>query len=607
MDNIFLAFEAIEWTLENNQELSMILLDFEKAYDRVNWTFLRETMARMRFNATWIQQVLSLNENAAAAVIVNGEQSRTFKLQRSVRQGCPLAPYLFLLTVDVLGQMLQHPTHSVKGLLLPDNTYITNQMFADDTLLFLDGTPDTLDKALNVITKFGAASGAKLNLHKSVGLWLAHRERPWSWGEESGLKWLQTGEVTRYLGYPFGWQIPQKEKDGKMLSQIRKHLLKWSAHPLSLASRIMISNQVILSSIWYLASCTDFTGKALKTAKATVRNYIWSGKRESCARAKVKWDTTVLPIVRGGVKILDPQWQASALLIKQLIRGLSSGYEPWKVLVRYRVSQTRQSRRGRWPAHPNWMMNARNLVKQGYSLWQGIMKAWHTMQSGLEQQDPTCWAEIIRQPLFGNRFLTSITGIQWGTDSRSTMLRWMERGMRALRDMANTEGIGWLPFEQNPKLHHNRITGAIYNKILQSLPWENIPPNNITPGQWVAPKEADGSISRVLHITSSEPLEATLFLKDATERLTPAAQQHLCLGEELGEVRVVSCLGEKRTVLEFNPITITETHSLWLWGNEWLKHLDWDPKDWQWRRIGILPKTNILNYTTKRGYRTTLK
>lgn len=92
LDNIFLAFEAIEWTLENKQELSMILLDFEKAYDRVNWTFLRHTMAKMGFNDTWIWQVMSLNENAAAAVIVNGEQSRTFKLQRSVRQGYPLAP-----------------------------------------------------------------------------------------------------------------------------------------------------------------------------------------------------------------------------------------------------------------------------------------------------------------------------------------------------------------------------------------------------------------------------------------------------------------------------------------------------------------------------------
>jgi exonuclease III len=172
LDNIFLAFEAIEWTLENKQDLSMLLLDFEKAYDRVNWTFLRQVMAKMGFHPTWINQVMALNENAAAAVIVNGEQSKTFSLQRSVRQGCPLAPYLFLLTVDVLGQMLQHPDCGVKGLKLPDNTSITNQMFADDTLLFLDGTRDNMDKALNVINRFGAASGAKLNLHKSVGLWL---------------------------------------------------------------------------------------------------------------------------------------------------------------------------------------------------------------------------------------------------------------------------------------------------------------------------------------------------------------------------------------------------------------------------------------------------
>lgn len=354
----------------------MLLLDFEKAYDRVNWTFLRQTMERMGFHNTWINQVVSLNGNASASVIVNGETSRTFRLQRSVRQGCPLAPYLFLLTVDVLGQMLQHPGCQVQGLRLPDNTIITNQMFADDTLLLLDGTRDNLDRALNVITRFGAASGAKLNLHKSIGLWLAHTERGWNWGEEAGLKWLGTGEVTRYLGYPFGIDIPQKEKDAKMLSQIRKHLLSWSGNKLSLAGRIMVSNQVVLSSIWYLASCTDFSGKSLKLARAIVRNYIWSGKRESRARARVKWTTSVLPIVRGGVKILDPEWQASTLMVKLLIRGMSVGYEPWKSLVRYRVAQTKQSRRGRWPSHANWIMNSQNLVKQGSTMWQGVMKAW---------------------------------------------------------------------------------------------------------------------------------------------------------------------------------------------------------------------------------------
>jgi hypothetical protein len=274
LDNIFLAFEAIEWTLQNKHNLSMILLDFEKTYDKVNCTFLRQTMKKMGFNDKWIDQVMSLNKNATATVIVNGEQSPTFKLQRSVCQGCPLAPYLFLLTVDVLGQMLQHPNCGVKGLSLPNKSSITNQIFADETLLFLDGTLENMDTTLLVINRFGAASGARLNLHKSVGLWLSQHERTWQWGEEVGLKWLQPGEVTRYLGYPFGLHILQKEKDNKMLNQIRKHLLKWSKQPLSLAGRIMISNQVVLSSIWCLAFCTDFIGQTLKIAKATVCNYI---------------------------------------------------------------------------------------------------------------------------------------------------------------------------------------------------------------------------------------------------------------------------------------------------------------------------------------------
>jgi hypothetical protein len=607
LDNIFLAFEAIEWTLESGQEISMLLLDFEKAYDRVSWSFLAQTMARMGFEETWIQRVMSLNRNASATIIVNGEQSQPFKLERSVRQGCPLAPYLFLLTVDVLGQMLQHPDCQVKGLRLPYNTSITNQMFADDTLLVLEGNPANMDRAISVITRFGATSGAKLNLHKSIGLWISKNPRPWTWGEETGLKWLQQGEVIKYLGYPFGIQIPQQEKDNKMLSQVRKHLHRWAGSQLSLAGRIMVSNQVILSSIWYFASCMTFSNQALNLVRATIRNYMWSGRKEYCARARVRWATAVLPIVRGGVKIMDPNWQASALLVKLLVRGMSVGYEPWKALVRYRVAQTRQSRKGRWPTNANWIMNNQHLAKLGSPMWQGIMKSWNTIQSGLEQQDPSSWAEIMRQPLFGNRMLTNEVGVQWGTESRSNLRRLADKGFQQLKDIVSGNGQGWRTFQELNRLRRSRITTNLYARLVASIPWEATPMPPNTPGQWVSFPDDDGHFRLVYHLHNTDPIEASVYRRETIEQLVLiGTEPQIPLGAK--EVRVIRTLGASHTILDFNPTGATPPEqTLWMWGQQWICELEWDPKDWNWRRLGMLPDSSVLNYTTKRGYRIALR
>ena len=607
LDNMFLAFEAIDWTLESNQSISLLLLDFEKAYDRVSWTFLEQIMEKMGFDTTWIQRVMSLNLNASAAIIVNGEVSQAFNLQRSVRQGCPLAPYLFLLTVDVLGQMLQHPNCEVKGLRLPDNSHITNQMFANDTLLLLEGNPENMDRAIAVINKFSAASGAKLNLHKSVGVWVANATRTWTWGEEAGMKWLQPGEVTRYLGYPFGIQLTQNEKDNKMLGQVRKHLQRWAGNRLSVAGRIMITNQVILSSIWYFASCMDFSSQAINLVRATVRNYIWSGKRESNTRARVKWATAILPIVRGGVKILDPQWQTSAILVKLLVRGLSVGYEPWKTLVRHRVAQTKQSRTGKWLANASWIMNNRRIVKQGSTMWQGIMRAWNSIQSGLEQQAPSTWTEIMRQPLYGNRLLTNELGIQWGTDPRSNMRWWPDKGLRRLQDISKRDGQGWKEFHELRGMRRTRVAPLFYARLTNSIPWEATPrpPNSV--GQWLAEIEEDGKIHQVFHLQQINPITALVYRKEPSEQLNLLRTQ-LELPEWAREVRIVRTIGPRHIILDYNPIDETsEEQKLWLFGNTWIEAMDWDPKDWSWRRLGMLPDTAILNYTTKRGYRIALR
>lgn len=130
----------MEYAEDSNQNLLMILLDFEKVYVKVSWTFLTTTMDRMGFSHVWIKMVMALYKEANAMVVINGQTWPIFELQHSVRQGCPLALYVFLLVIDMLGLMLQYEAHVVEGLQLPYGTSTTNQMFANDTCLLLRGT-----------------------------------------------------------------------------------------------------------------------------------------------------------------------------------------------------------------------------------------------------------------------------------------------------------------------------------------------------------------------------------------------------------------------------------------------------------------------------------
>lgn len=80
---------------------------------------------------------------------------------------------------------------------------------------------------------------------------------------------MNPGASTRHLGFPIGWNIPQTDKDDIFLQHIREHirskLVVWILKPISMAARILVSNQVILASIWYLAFCANMSQGVLKT------------------------------------------------------------------------------------------------------------------------------------------------------------------------------------------------------------------------------------------------------------------------------------------------------------------------------------------------------
>jgi hypothetical protein len=97
----------------------LLLLNFEKAFDRIEWGFLFPALSKLGFYPHLHSMDLLF---LLAHILINQSKRETrenFRLARSIRQGCPLAPYLFILATDVLGHMLDDPKHEIKGLHLP--------------------------------------------------------------------------------------------------------------------------------------------------------------------------------------------------------------------------------------------------------------------------------------------------------------------------------------------------------------------------------------------------------------------------------------------------------------------------------------------------------
>ena len=106
-DNIFLFWEMTALAKHHKQSLAILLLDFEKAYDKVDWNFLEAVLLKLGFPCAWIKGVSALYRHASSSVLFSAGYGPLFPISRSVRQGCLLAPFLFILFGEALSSFLR--------------------------------------------------------------------------------------------------------------------------------------------------------------------------------------------------------------------------------------------------------------------------------------------------------------------------------------------------------------------------------------------------------------------------------------------------------------------------------------------------------------------
>ena len=281
--NIRLLNDIMDYTDIKKLPGIFLFVDFEKAFDTIEWSFISKTLEVFKFDCNFKNWFSVVYNNIQSAVMNGGRMTEYFEITRGVRQGCPLSPSLFILTVELLALKIRQ-SPNCRGIRLPNDKEARISQFADDTAI-ITSSSDSLKSHLQTIEVFGSISGLKLNRKKTKTMWLG------SMKHNTGkiLEFKSTREPVKVLGIFLSYN-QDKNIEEISLKRIRKMKTKlnlWLSRDLTLYGKSLLAKTLGVSQLVYAASLLSVPNVIIKIVQTQLFSFLWKNKKDKIKRAVI--------------------------------------------------------------------------------------------------------------------------------------------------------------------------------------------------------------------------------------------------------------------------------------------------------------------------------
>jgi len=301
-DNSILANEMLH-TLKSKRGrggLMAVNIDMEKAFDKMEWSFLLAILTKLGFHPKWINWIRLCISNSSFSVLLNGSPFGLFSHSRGPRQGDPLSPFLFIIGTEVISRLLHQ---SLRGFKIARScSSLDHLLFVDDLVIFTTATSSEAIIIRDCLIKYSSWSGQTIHTNKSNILFSKNTNASTISAIRNFLPYQLTSATAKHLGLPILFGKLRTTAFPDILDKVNGKIEGWRSKTLSQAGKSTLIKIVVSTLPSYAMSSFLFPDDLCKKLDRAFKNFLWGFPKDKTRNLSLKsWNSMCLPKDQGGL------------------------------------------------------------------------------------------------------------------------------------------------------------------------------------------------------------------------------------------------------------------------------------------------------------------